>query len=326
MAISASFTVGATAMSAGSTPIFPRKPDGLPTRARDGNRRSGDTGKRHRQFAGGQQAPSAARACEARRGADRAPRAGDLRGPAGARAPQHHRHRQRHGAAAWPAARPAAALRPVRPARAADRLRGDRQPAGRPHFHAVDAGQRRRRPPEGAGPHLAAAARQGDVRQAARHRAQRRALRPPQRPRREPRRLAPPQGGGRWRAAAVLLHRESPHLAEKIPPPACLRPGATAGWSRLPACAGMVAILALVDDIAHPTVFTFAPSGAAPFALRKQGAPMADHPPFTARRIIVGAALTAVGGFVDCFSYLTLSRVYTATMSGNTVLIAVHGG
>lgn len=53
---------------------------------------------------------------------------------------------------------------------------------------------------------------------------------------------------------------------------------------------------------------------------------MADHPPLTARRIIVGAALTAVGGFVDCFSYLTLSRVYTATMSGNTVLIAVHGG
>lgn len=53
---------------------------------------------------------------------------------------------------------------------------------------------------------------------------------------------------------------------------------------------------------------------------------MADHPPLTARRIIVGTALTGVGGFVDCFSYLTLSRVYTATMSGNTVLIAVHGG
>jgi uncharacterized membrane protein YoaK (UPF0700 family) len=53
---------------------------------------------------------------------------------------------------------------------------------------------------------------------------------------------------------------------------------------------------------------------------------MADHPPLTLRRIAVGAALTAVGGFVDCFSYLTLSRVYTATMSGNTVLIAVHGG
>ena len=53
---------------------------------------------------------------------------------------------------------------------------------------------------------------------------------------------------------------------------------------------------------------------------------MADHPPLSTRRIIVGTALTAVGGFVDCFSYLTLSHVYAATMSGNTVLIAVHGG
>jgi uncharacterized membrane protein YoaK (UPF0700 family) len=53
---------------------------------------------------------------------------------------------------------------------------------------------------------------------------------------------------------------------------------------------------------------------------------MADHPPLTVRRVFVGTALTAVGGFVDCFSYLTLSSVYTATMSGNTVLVAVHGG
>src|SRR5690349_15997857 len=53
---------------------------------------------------------------------------------------------------------------------------------------------------------------------------------------------------------------------------------------------------------------------------------MADHPNLTTRRVLVGTALTSVGGFVDCFSYLTLSRVYTATMSGNTVLIAVHGG
>lgn len=51
-----------------------------------------------------------------------------------------------------------------------------------------------------------------------------------------------------------------------------------------------------------------------------------DHPPLTPARIAVGAALTAVGGYVDCFGYLTLSQVYTAQMSGNTVLIAVHGG
>ncbi len=37
--------------------------------------------------------------------------------------------------------------------------------------------------------------------------------------------------------------------------------------------------------------------------------------------LAVAVALTAVGGYVDC-----LSRVYTAQMSGNTVLIAVHGG
>lgn len=53
---------------------------------------------------------------------------------------------------------------------------------------------------------------------------------------------------------------------------------------------------------------------------------MAHDSPLTARRVIVGTALTGVGGFVDCFSYLTLSHVYTATMSGNTVLIAVHSG
>lgn len=51
-----------------------------------------------------------------------------------------------------------------------------------------------------------------------------------------------------------------------------------------------------------------------------------QHPPLTAGRIAVGTVLTAVGGYVDCFGYLTLSRVYTAQMSGNTVLIAVHGG
>jgi uncharacterized membrane protein YoaK (UPF0700 family) len=50
------------------------------------------------------------------------------------------------------------------------------------------------------------------------------------------------------------------------------------------------------------------------------------HPPLTAPRVAVGTALTAVAGYVDCFGYLTLSRVYTAQMSGNTVLIAVHGG
>ncbi|MGE5268659.1 MAG: YoaK family protein [Thiohalocapsa sp.] len=52
----------------------------------------------------------------------------------------------------------------------------------------------------------------------------------------------------------------------------------------------------------------------------------ADHPALTAGRVAVGIALTAVAGYVDCFGYLTLSRVYTAQMSGNTVLIAVHAG
>lgn len=53
---------------------------------------------------------------------------------------------------------------------------------------------------------------------------------------------------------------------------------------------------------------------------------MADTPPLTARRVFVGTVLTAVGGFVDCFSFLTLGGVYAATMSGNTVLTAVHAG
>lgn len=53
---------------------------------------------------------------------------------------------------------------------------------------------------------------------------------------------------------------------------------------------------------------------------------MADTPPLTARRVLVGTALTAVGGFVDCFSFLTLGNVFAATMSGNTVLIAVNAG
>jgi len=52
----------------------------------------------------------------------------------------------------------------------------------------------------------------------------------------------------------------------------------------------------------------------------------ADHPPLTPGRAAVGITLTAVGGYVDCFGYLTLSQVYTAQMSGNTVLIAVHAG
>jgi uncharacterized membrane protein YoaK (UPF0700 family) len=51
-----------------------------------------------------------------------------------------------------------------------------------------------------------------------------------------------------------------------------------------------------------------------------------EHPPLSLRRVSVGLALTGVGGFVDCFSYLTLSKVYAATMSGNTVLVAVQGG
>ncbi len=52
---------------------------------------------------------------------------------------------------------------------------------------------------------------------------------------------------------------------------------------------------------------------------------MADQPPSSPRRIVAALGLSVVAGFVDAFSYLTLSNVYTATMSGNTVLIAVHG-
>jgi uncharacterized membrane protein YoaK (UPF0700 family) len=51
--------------------------------------------------------------------------------------------------------------------------------------------------------------------------------------------------------------------------------------------------------------------------------PASDHPPLTPRRVLAALALTGVGGFVDAFSYMVLSHVYTATMSGNTVLIAV---
>jgi uncharacterized membrane protein YoaK (UPF0700 family) len=56
---------------------------------------------------------------------------------------------------------------------------------------------------------------------------------------------------------------------------------------------------------------------------------MAAGPPASPLRpvpLAVAGALTVVGGYVDCFGYLSLSRVYTAQMSGNTVLIAVHAG
>ncbi len=49
-----------------------------------------------------------------------------------------------------------------------------------------------------------------------------------------------------------------------------------------------------------------------------------NRPPLTAHRAAFALALAAVGGFVDVFGYLALSHVFTATMSGNTVLIAVH--
>ena len=49
-----------------------------------------------------------------------------------------------------------------------------------------------------------------------------------------------------------------------------------------------------------------------------------EHPPLTPCRIAVALILSLVAGFVDVFGYLVLSGVYTATMSGNTVLIAVH--
>ncbi len=49
-----------------------------------------------------------------------------------------------------------------------------------------------------------------------------------------------------------------------------------------------------------------------------------DRPPLTAYRAAFALALAAVGGFVDVFGYLSLNHVFTATMSGNTVLIAVH--
>lgn len=43
------------------------------------------------------------------------------------------------------------------------------------------------------------------------------------------------------------------------------------------------------------------------------------------RRPLVAIALTWAAGYVDAFGYLLLGGVYTATMSGNTVLIGVHG-
>jgi uncharacterized membrane protein YoaK (UPF0700 family) len=40
----------------------------------------------------------------------------------------------------------------------------------------------------------------------------------------------------------------------------------------------------------------------------------------------VAIALTVAAGFVDCFGYVMLGRVFTAMMSGNTVLIGVFVG
>jgi uncharacterized membrane protein YoaK (UPF0700 family) len=40
--------------------------------------------------------------------------------------------------------------------------------------------------------------------------------------------------------------------------------------------------------------------------------------------VVVAVSLTLAAGFVDAFGFLTLSGVYTANMSGNTVLIGVH--
>jgi uncharacterized membrane protein YoaK (UPF0700 family) len=49
-----------------------------------------------------------------------------------------------------------------------------------------------------------------------------------------------------------------------------------------------------------------------------------DPPPLSAGRAAIAVALTAVAGFVDALSWLALDRVFTAQMSGNTVLVAVH--
>lgn len=43
------------------------------------------------------------------------------------------------------------------------------------------------------------------------------------------------------------------------------------------------------------------------------------------RRSLVAIALTWAAGYVDAFGYLLLNGVYTANMSGNTVLVGVHG-
>lgn len=42
------------------------------------------------------------------------------------------------------------------------------------------------------------------------------------------------------------------------------------------------------------------------------------------RQSIVAVALSGAAGFVDAFGYMTLNHVFTAQMSGNTVLVAVH--
>jgi uncharacterized membrane protein YoaK (UPF0700 family) len=50
----------------------------------------------------------------------------------------------------------------------------------------------------------------------------------------------------------------------------------------------------------------------------------AAPPTSSVRDVIVAIALTLAGGFVDAFGFLTLSGVYTANMSGNTVLVGVR--
>lgn len=69
-------------------------------------------------------------------------RTNDLRDPARARAPRHHRRRPRHRHPARQARRPSQDRGPVRAARRQDRFRRDRRPAGRSGFPAACAGRR----------------------------------------------------------------------------------------------------------------------------------------------------------------------------------------
>src|SRR5260370_355046 len=89
-------------------------------------------------------------------------------------------HRNRHGGrdSDRQAARAHEAIWDLRPTRAADPVRSNRRPAGRPDFSAARPGRRRRRSSKGAGAGISIIARPYRLREAARNRQCRPAFRP----------------------------------------------------------------------------------------------------------------------------------------------------